>query len=168
MTVEVRLTEKDFFSAQLLNIRPKPLVRIALWVGVTIMAVLFIAEVWAISRAGVLPRGWWILPAGVAYGAILFFFILPWRVGRIFRQNPGLAAPTRTTFDDEGLLLDSSRGQLRFRWNALKKWKHNRDLLLVYHSPTLFHMLPRRCFNSAADFDALVSSLEKHLGPAEA
>lgn len=165
MTIESRLRMQDFLAAQRLHFRPPPAVRIALYGLGVIVGILFLLEGWAIARAGQLPRGWWILPAGLAYGALLFFIVLPWRVTRIFKQNPALAGPTRITFADDGLMLDSARGQIRFGWPMLKKWKRNRQLILVYHSAMHFHILPRTGFASDDDFQTLAELLRKKLGP---
>ena len=167
MLLEVQLNVQDFLTAQRLHFRPKPALRRAVYLLVAAVALMLGAEVWTVVRGGVLPRGWWILPAGLAYGAFLFFILLPWRIARIFKQNPALAAPTRTTIVDEGLLLDSSRGQLRFGWPMIRRWKFNREMILVYHSGAQFHMFPRRCFSQPQDFQDLCDLLGKHLGPAQ-
>lgn len=167
MIIEVQLTVQEFLGAQRLHFRPKPAVRWAFYLLVAIVAVMLVTEAWTMMRGNPLPRGWWILPGGLAYGAFLFFILLPWRVARIFQQNPALAALTQITIDDTGLLLDSSRGQLRFGWPMIKRWKTNQDMILVYHSSAHFHMLPRRCFAVTADFDGLRALLGKHLGRAQ-
>ena len=167
MVIDVRLTVRDFLAAQRLHFRPKPAVRWAIYLLTTFVAVMLAAEVWTIIRGERLPRGWWVLPAGLAYGAFLFFILLPWRVARIFKQNPALAAPTHTTIDENGLALDSSRGQLRFGWPMIKRWKANGEMILIYHSSAHFHMFPKRCFAQPQDFEYLGELLRKHLGAAE-
>jgi YcxB-like protein len=165
MIIETKLTAQYYLSAQLLHFRPKPLLRylcIALFV---VLALLLINEAVIVVRGGVLPRGWWVLPAGLAYGALLFFIVLPWRVGRIFRSHPHMAEGTRVTLDDQGIGLHSTRGEIRLRWATLKKWKCNRDYVLVYHTNTLFHTFPRRCFADTAEFDAALELLNKRIGP---
>lgn len=167
MLLDVQLTAQDFLAAQRLHFRPKPPVRWAGYLLVAVLALMLGSEVATIARGDTLPRGWWILPAGLAYGAFLFFFLLPWRVARIFKQNPALAAVTRITLNDEGLFLESSRGQLRFGWPMIKRWKTNRDMILVYHAGSQFHTLPLRCFSTPQDFEGLQALLHQHVGPAE-
>lgn len=167
MFLQVQLTAQDFLGAQRLHFRPKPAVRWAGYLLVAVLGLMLGSEVATIMRGGVLPGGWWILPAGLAYGAFLFFFLLPWRVARIFKQSPGLAAPTRTTLNDDGLFLESSRGQLRFGWPMIKRWKANRETILVYHSGSQFHIFPRRSFAGQKEFEELRTLLGKHLGPAQ-
>lgn len=167
MLLEVQLTAQDFLAAQRLHFRPKLAFRWALYLFLAVLALMLALQVWVVARSGAMPRGWWVLPAGLAYGAFLFFILLPWRVARIFKQNPGLAAPTRMKIVDEGLLLDSSRGQLRFGWPMLKRWKTNREMILVYHAGSQFHIFPRRCFREPQDFERACEILRKHLGPAQ-
>lgn len=164
MFIEVRLTVQDFLAAQRLHFRPKPAVRWAIYLMGTAVAIMLMTEVWAMVRGERLPRGWWLLPAGLAYGAFLFFILLPWRVARIFKQNPALALATRTTIDESGLLLDSSRGQLRFGWPMIKRWKASGEIILIYHSSSHFHIFPKRCFGPPGDFDRLRELLRTHLG----
>jgi len=167
LLLEVQLTVQDFLAAQRLHFRPKPAVRWAGYVLVAVIGLMLGSEISTMIRGGPLPRGWWVLPAGLAYGAFLFFILLPWRVTRIFNQNPALAALTRTTITEEGLALESARGQLRFGWPTIKRWKTNREMILVYHSSSQFHMFPRRCFAQPEEFDDLRELLGKHLGPAQ-
>lgn len=164
MTVQVRLNERDFLAAQLLNFRPKPLVRWVLIGALVMIALLFAAEGWAIAHAAALPAGWWILPSGLGYGALLFFIVLPWRVTKIFKQNPALAEPTELTFADDGVSLGAGPRQIRFPWKAMQQWKWNRHFILLYHSSAHFHILPKRCFAKAEDFDLLVGMLRERMG----
>jgi hypothetical protein len=166
--ITTQLTVKDYLAAQRLHFRPKPILRWvlialgALFVGVIFQQVLMVAQ----GRA--LGRYWWMLPAGLAYGALLFYVVLPWRVSKLFRAQPSMGEPTETTFNDEGLLLQTPRGQLRFKWAALKRWKKNKHYILVYHSNVLFHIFPRRSFQRPEEFDELAALLGKNLGQGDA
>lgn len=162
---ECALTVADFLAAQRLHFRPKLLGRISLYAFAFFLTVGLSQETWIIIRGQALPPGWWILPAGVAYGAVLFFIFLPWRVSKIFKANPRLADPLLVTFNEEGLLLDSARRQIKAPWSLLKKWKDNDKMILVYHSRSQFHIFPRRGFTSDAAFSSVKSLLRSHLGP---
>ena len=165
MLITTKLSVSDYLAAQRLHFRPKPALRWILYVFAALFAGMLIQEVIMIVQGEPLPRFWWALPAGLAYGAFLFLILLPWRVSLIFKKQPALADPTRTRFTDDGLLLESSRGHLRFNWGMLKRWKRNRDYILVYHSAVLFHIFPRRCFESAEEFNALAALLREKIGP---
>lgn len=167
MKFECTLSVADYLAAQRLHFRPKRLGRIALYVLAFFLVVGLSEEIWIIIRGQVLPRGWWVLPAGVAYGALLFFIFLPWRVSRIFKANPRLSEPLVVTFSEQGLLLESQRGQIRAPWSLLKKWKANHDMILVYHSGLHFHIFPRRGFVPPENFAGTLQLLTRHLGPAQ-
>ena len=164
MLLTTRLTVSDYLAAQRLHFRPKPALRWVTYALGALFAGMLVQEIIVIAKGGTLPRYWWMLPAGLAYGALLFLFVLPWRVARIFRNQPALADPTETQFSDEGLFLRSTRGQLRFKWGTLKRWKRNKNYILVYHSAVLFHIFPRRCFESPEQFEELAELLRKNLG----
>jgi YcxB-like protein len=164
MKVEIRLEVKDYLAAQRLHFRPRFAMRAALAVLGGFLLAAFGQQIWTIAHHGVLPRWWWMLPAGLAYGAVLFCFFLPWKVGRIFKENPRLAEPMKIDLSDTGLLMESSRGQVRAPWSMLKSWKQNGSLILIYHSRVHFHIFPRRSFASAEDYAAAGELLKKHLG----
>jgi hypothetical protein len=163
--ITATLTPADYLAAQRLHFRPKPAFRWVLYVIAALFAGMLIQEALIIAQHRQLPRFWWVLPAGLAYGAFLFFVLLPWRVNNIFKKQPALAETTRTNLDGDGLHLQTSRGQIRFKWSMLKRWKRNRDYILVYHSALHFHIFPRRAFASPEDFSEAAALLEKHLGP---
>ena len=165
MHITTQLTVDDYLAAQRLHFRPKPAIRWVSYALGALFAGMLLQEAIVIAQGGALPRYWWMLPAGLAYGALLFLIVLPWRVGRIFKGQPALAQPTKTVFNEEGLLLETSRGHLRFPWSMLKRWKRNKRYILVYHSAVLFHIFPRRCFENAAQFEALAERLRQNIGP---
>ena len=167
ITVEVQQNVQDYLRSQRLHFRPRPLIRGLFWAIVGIIALAVADEVWVIAHGGVLARGWWLVPLAIAYGVCLFLFFLPWRIAKIFHANPNLARPMRTTLAPDGLLLATSRGQIRMPWPLIKGWKMNRDMLLIYQSRVLFNAYPRRCFASDADFHAWVEALKKNVGPAK-
>lgn len=166
MTIECKLTVQDYLAAQRLHFRPKPVLRWALIVVVGYLAAMLLHQAWTIAHGGALQRGWWMLPAGLAYGAFMFFILLPWRVAKIFKERPALAQANRFTFNDQGMLLEATRGQLQLKWPALKRWKRNRDYILLYHTALHFHIFPRRCFAQPQEFDAFAAFLTQHIGPA--
>ena len=165
MTVSIQLTEKDFIAAQRLHFRPKPALRWTAYALLAIFGGMLLQEVLLMIQGAPLSKGWWVLPAGLAYGGFLFFILLPWRVGRIYRQTPALAKPTELTFSDGGIGIGSGTKEIRFPWKAFSQWKRNRDTILVYHSGSHFHTLPRHAFSSAEEFDALAVLLTQHIGP---
>lgn len=166
ITVEVKQNAQDYLRSQRLHFRPRPWVRGVFWTIAVLIALSVAEEVWVIAHGGVLARGWWLVPLAIAYGVFLFVFFLPWRISKIFRDNPNLAKPTQTTLAPEGLLLATTRGQIRMPWALIKGWKVNSQMLLIYQSRVNFSAYPKRCFASEADFAAWVEALEKNVGPA--
>lgn len=164
MTIECRLTVQDYLAAQRLHFRPKPVLRWLLFIVLGYLAAMLLQQAWQIARGGVLPRGWWMLPAGLAYGAFMFFILLPWRVSKIFKERPALAEPNRFTFTEEGMRLEAVRGQIQLKWPMLKRWKRNRNYILVYHSALHFHIFPRRCFIRPEEFAELSALLARNIG----
>ena len=36
-------------------------------------------------------------------------------------------------------------------WSFVRKWKEGRHLFPIYHTDTLFQLIPKRCIRSASD-----------------
>lgn len=65
-----------------------------------------------------------------------------WRFGRIYRQNPLLQKSQQLDMQPTGFVLRSANGESRYRFAELKRVDVLDDMVLVYPTTTLFHMIP--------------------------
>ncbi len=65
-----------------------------------------------------------------------------WRFGRVYRQNPLLQKGQQLEMQPTGFVLRSANGESRYRFAELKKVDVLDDMVLVYPTTTIFHMIP--------------------------
>lgn len=165
MPFPCRLTPADLQAAQWLHLRPKPWVfylGVALVIGAGI-AILFSSqspEALATTLSLIVP---------VAIWALVFFLFLwlltPWQMKRLFRQQKMLQVDFTTDITPEAIIVTSEYGTSRLPWADFHKYKVSSKLVLLYQSPVLYHVLPRRFFPSEEDYQTLLGYLRQHLGP---
>ena len=146
--IEIRLEEQDLVAAaaahQLLNLRH--------WTSLTIFVGLPAAFlVYAIVDKG--PLG---IPLAVAGFIALFLVILrywtvPRHARRAFHQQAAFHHPVRIEWDEQQFRLDSKNGTSRLDWSDIFAWHPARDIILIYLSAQLYHLVPARAFATAED-----------------
>ena len=102
--------------------------------------------------------------ASAAVGLMLLLFlwlVLPaiqrWSLRRTYRNNPLLQREQEVELLPAGFVLRSSNGEARYHFGELKKVELMDDLVLVYPTTTLFHIIPAALLNDfeLAQFRAL-------------
>lgn len=168
LTMNAQLTAQDYVKAQFLHLRPRAVFK---WVGVIIVLLAVIVFVFAAYRdlqeKRLSSAVMWMGIAGL-YFTICYGFLLPWRSRRHFKQQKTLNASFKMTIDSEALRSESSFGTLHFKWKDFHKYKIGNNLILVYQSDLLFHMFPRRWFESEEDFRLFLFYLQQNLGTPKA
>ncbi len=139
MKISAQLAWTDYLKAQRLHMRPGTLVGILRYValGFFVLAVI----------AGGLSQGWlFFMPIIVLIAAIaLYFYVFfPRRVRHLFEQHKELAAPTEYEITPEGLTSTSQYGSSNRPWGIFRKWKEDRNLLMLYITDIQFIMIPKR------------------------
>jgi len=93
--------------------------------------------------------------------ALFLWRILPalhaWALRRTYRKNPLLQREQSVEMLPAGVVLRSSNGEARYHFGELKKVELMDDLVLVYPTTTLFHIIPATLLNDfeLAQFRAL-------------
>ena len=105
----------------------------------SISATAIVAVLLVIFRWGLLPR------------------IPRWRFRRIYRDNPLMQREQQLEMNPTGFVLSSSNGESRYAFRELKKVALLEDMVLVYPTTTLFHMIPTELLSDfeLAQFRAL-------------
>jgi hypothetical protein len=120
-----------------------------------------------IGRYAPLPEFWaQVLPAiALNCGALIPFFLgyqywLLRRMGVPMRQTVVLA--------DEGLRLDSPKGEGVYRWGGLHKVDSAYFGVLIYFNSQMAMVVPDRAFASPADRERFLSELRSRMAAAKA
>ena len=98
----------------------------------SISATAIVAVLLIIFRWGLLPR------------------IHRWRLRRTYRDNPLMQREQQLEMKPTGFVLRSSNGESRYTFRELRKVVVLEDMVLVYPTTTIFHMIP---VNLLSDFE---------------
>ena len=114
---------------------------------------------------GVIVLGLFIWAASLDFDLLLFGFlvilavyvliVIPWHAKKTYRNYKALSLPVTVEVLDEGLRFESPTGNNLAPWDHFVKWRKNKNLILVYPTKRLFHLLPRHFFETSADFDRI-------------
>ena len=106
----------------------------------------------------VLPDASWywigaIFSGALAGGILMPLAVVRWyipRLGRrIIRQQRGLHREIVMEWDSEELRGSSDKGHSRTAFAEYTRFAENRDIILLYHSDTLFEFVPKRVLDIA-------------------
>jgi hypothetical protein len=154
MTYTLTITEGDVISAQRLHATPK------------LPLAMFLVAVALVVVSGAYAQGQ--LSSGAAIGgligmfgwlAIWFLVVIPYRARRIYRQQRNLHLSHAFWWDDQMVYFRSEDTEGKMRWSDFTKIKENNNMLLLYHSDSLFNMLPKRCFSNGESLESFKSHL---------
>ncbi len=159
MTHTLTVTEGDVVCAQRLHATPKT----SLSVFLVVVAVIIVVGTYAggLLSAGAAIGG---MVGMLGWLAILFFIIIPYRAKRIFRQQKSLHLNHKFWWDNEMVFFQSEDSEGKIRWADFTKVKENRKMLLLYHSDTLFNLVPKHCFSTREDLEAFKACLSGRSG----
>ena len=101
------------------------------------------------------------LPLGLAFWLFIYFWLVGKRARKQFRQAPMLSREQRVHWDDEKMFFESANGTTHFDINELHQVCADDQILLLYPADHIFYVLPRRLFESDAQFNSLVSRVKQ-------
>lgn len=111
-----------------------------------------------------------VFPIGAAFIltmiALLWFWTVPRAARRAFRQQAGFAYPISYAWEDSQFRLTSRTGESRLAWDEIFAWHGTPDLVLIYLSANLYHLVPARAFASADERMAFEARLAGNGVPA--
>lgn len=165
ITLQCKLTPEDYIKANYLHMRPSPWLK---YLGMAFLSFFLVFLVSSVPSSVSFATAFIILATMFLFYGLFYAFILlaiiPWKVRRIFSQQKTLQAESETVISPEMMETTSENGTARMRLSDFHKYKVGKDMILLYHSQTLFTMLPRRFFASEEDFKTVLSYLEANLG----
>jgi hypothetical protein len=77
--------------------------------------------------------------------------------GNVFRE--GLSG----TISDEGIAIQTSKGNTNTFWNAYKAFKQTNDLVMLYQNKNCFNIFTRGMFSSTEDWDLFCNEVGRRL-----
>lgn len=108
-----------------------------------------------------------VLAAALAGGTLTPMAILRWRVPRvarrIYHQQRNLHRDLTLAWDDDELRYTWAKGHSRSAFADYLRWAENRDIILLFHSDTLFQFIPKRVLDHAQIEDLRSIARQKKL-----
>ncbi|MCU0756555.1 MAG: YcxB family protein [Xanthomonadales bacterium] len=156
------ISEDEFVRASKLHGKPTR----GIWI---LYAVVVVAAIAAVILGSERLQGFAISALlGGAVGVTLFTQILcPIWARRHFRKSPSMHQPFDVSLSPEGIHFKSANGEGRLIWSHVVQWRQNSEFLLIYFTPALHYIVPRRLEASGLDVSRLMGELQKHVGPAK-
>lgn len=156
MHIQVTYTLGDFYQASLLHWQRKPFARLLPLLGAI---VLLAATAEVFSPAGFLRRDGLLLAGGLyllLYPSVILrlFAVLSFRQQRALRQELLLA------FDDREVRVNGETLQGRTTWEQYQQAVWNAQVLLLYPTPEVFQILPRRAFANDEDWHSTLKLIQ--------
>ena len=95
-----------------------------------------------------------VITVGVMIPAFVWLAILN-RCRETFKGTPNLKGSVRYEFDDVGFRVVALHSTGETQWGAITKWKEGKRVFVLYRSPKLAEIVPKRFFENAANVNAL-------------
>ncbi len=163
--IEIRgvLQPGDYIRAQYLHLRPRPTYKV---LGVIVLG-FFLWAGWLSISSGELEALDLVFFLAMAYLVLNFTVYLPWKTRRMYRQQKALQRESKIKFDEAGVTAENENGRTSTPWADFLKWKQNDELILLYFSDCMFHMIPKRFFAGIGEFENLREMLPSKIGAGE-
>lgn len=166
MMISVQLEPKDLTEAYKLHKRWGPwmwsinslytagLVGFGLWLILWAPSLLLIAIVLI-----VIAVLFWIFLAFVK------FVLIPQVAQKRFMQQKGLQRPCTLSWNEDTFSMESPTGVSHTPWLDFLKWREDEHLFLIYSTPGMFRIVPKRALGDSNEITAFRNLLQEHIGP---
>ena len=85
---------------------------------------------------------------------------------RNFDENKGDIIQMRSIeLQEGGLFMSTESAQQFLRWGKIKKWRENKNIILIYAIPFVVHIIPKKLLDQGFNIEKLTVHLTDHIGP---
>jgi hypothetical protein len=104
----------------------------------------------------------------VAFLVILFLIVVTNLITAIllifiYRRDRGFLTEHSITISDRGLIEETEVNRTEVKWTAITRVVRTRRYILVFLSPIMAHIIPRRAFADSAECDRFYSELQSRV-----
>ena len=99
------------------------------------------------------------LVGSLAYLAIHFLVLLPRRMDQLYQQQKLLHEPAAVEINEHAFIAKTRYTEAMLPWTLFRKWKASPEMILLYQSDAMYHILARRWFESMRDCGSDVREL---------
>jgi hypothetical protein len=98
----------------------------------------------------------WLLVFG-----FLWFFVFRRLTRRMYMAQPSLMRPKTLELSDDEATVSDELSRLTYKWPAFVRFIETRNLFLMYVSEVMFHIVPKRAFDSQCELDEFRQKLRE-------
>jgi hypothetical protein len=157
-----RVTLADFLEAQRLHLGWKRWLIFALAVS---LACFFAIRECVDSKGRI---DWLLVAALIAVLISVIWYALTFGITRrwskLYWEHKVLHEDVTMTFDATGIQWTSSSGSFKLSWNDVFNFKQSSELILVYQSSMIMHVVPKRVFANESVLQEFLHFLETREG----
>ena len=159
MEAKFRVSEIDYVNALKLygRLTPKMVALYLLIAGALVLIAIFGS---VLLRSGAI--------GGLIGGGVVAIFgryvIAPILAKRHYRKYKAIHDEFIIGLSDDGVRIESSNAKGILPWSDILKWRENREFLLLYLMPRLYHIVPKSIAQQGFDIALLVNGLNKNVG----
>jgi hypothetical protein len=161
MQVTYELIQRDFYEAMIAHRDRKALTRWSIR-GLIVMALLLIMS--AILLLVLKPdlnslRNLAPFPFLIAFWCLIIWGAPWWSARSQFKNQPGAKGQKALDVDPAGCHFQGNTGRSETEWSHFVMWLESKNLILLYQSPIVFMILPKRAFapDQLSEFRALLT-----------
>ena len=166
MKIKGQLQWTDYLNAQMLHAQPSGFMSIFTYIFYySFFTLMFIGMIYLflIGEYGKEKIYLVFLSVLILFFPILYRkVIIPNQAKKSFAQRKGMSLPFEFEFTETGFHTSNELGNSTLPWEYFTKWKENEDIIILYQSDSLIHMLPKRLFTDHQELEMVRSLLEKN------
>ena len=154
MEVDYAITEKEYVNANKLFTKPsKNILAIYLVVDIALISIALTVDSRIVRFAAI----------GAVVGGIIGHVLVrhlyaPFRAKRQFRSYQAAQETVHLNLATEALNFKSAIGEATIEWERITKWRENAELILIYQTPEVYHIIPKRIGSIASNLTKTLSS----------
>ncbi|MFN8435349.1 MAG: YcxB family protein [Anaerolineales bacterium] len=159
MKIKVQYTWEDLRNAHLLHMYPSRHF-IVYFLAITMLGVFVYWLFTDLSLIYTAPPILIILAIGIGSSLVNRYISIPNQAKKSFAQQKAISLPFEFELTEAGVHISNELGNSNVPWNYFTKWDENEDIIILYQSDSLIHMLPKRFFTKPQELETINSLLE--------
>ena len=163
MSIKFHITPEDYVAAGLLNVQITQRSKIIHYIIDPTFVILGLIA-WYFERHIITA---WLIGAVIISNLLPLLFrnlLLPWLLKRDYKKYNKIKKPTSIILNNGGIKFESEDEFGTLEWNDIYKWRKNSKYILIYLSPQLYHLVPKRIIEDGFPLNELEEALTKNVG----
>lgn len=105
---------------------------------------------------------------GLAGGGVVYLIfrmvINPLLARRHYRNYKAIHEPVEMRLRQDGIEFANADASGIVRWETIFRWRQNRDYILVYTMPRMYHVIPKSVQDRGSELQPLIDLLRRNVG----